>query len=267
MNDLTIDQATQLEIWQSIRAEIRRRLTVVITIGFLYLVAALAVGAYLLSMVGEIGRDLVYLDDRWNEQPLGTERLLDYAAGYAVLAIFGLIAYVLILAYVHDRLPAWMCGCMSWIPLIGSTVRMLGVGDFCGSIFRSVIGQRTYGEAFRIASSDISDPRLRRWSMMSATRIDAGQPLSTVLRSVPVDDVPLNAVSTILDRLSASADTDRIWRFAANECHTVVQSRLSRTIQMISGLFLLISLTVATGAMLVSSMFMTTTIEGLSQLW
>ncbi|KAA1261244.1 hypothetical protein LF1_37900 [Rubripirellula obstinata] len=262
MNAISITKQAELEIWRDVRRETCRRLTSAITIGFVYLLAALAVGAFLFLTISEVGNDFVYLEN-WEERDLGLGTIAGVAKCYLGLAFVAIVSYVLVLLFIHQKLPADLSRIFHAIPWVGSTISMMGMAEFCESYYRSMLAQRTDVDALAAASSDIGDPVLRRWSNRAGQRADAGQPLSLILRSSPIDDQPLSIIAAFINQTISSDEAKSIWHHAARECHTLVQSRLHRSLHFLHFGFMLTSVALAALAMMMSTTFMATMINGL----
>ncbi|EMI42875.1 hypothetical protein [Rhodopirellula sp. SWK7] len=261
--EASIAQAAEAELWRDIRNETRRRLTRTVTVSFLYLLAALAVGSYLINAVIEAGRGAVYYVG-WKETELNVNWMTQFVWSYAVLALLATIAYVLTMLLIHNKLPAQLGAAMNRMPWIGSTMRMVSMGSFCQSIYQSVARSRTYGDALETAAEEVSDATLRQWSAVAAQRIRSGQSLSNVLQSCPIRDQPLSAVSVMIENPRSMEESVRVWHQATEECHGLARSRLIRATQVLSVSALLVSVFLAAFAMLSATMFMSVAMSGLS---
>lgn len=233
--------------------------------GFLYLLAALAVGAYLILAVADVGRATVVYSG-WEQEELQVAWMTQIAGIYGGLALAVTIGYVCALMLVFDRLPSVFCLIGGSIPWIGSTTRIVAMGEFCQSIYQSVLGSRTYDDALAQASDSIRHAGLRRWSRNSSKRIESGQPLGRVLRSSPIQEQPLSAVAAFLTKEMSTQDAILVWHRATSECHLLAQSRLDRTTQFMSITFMLASVLIAAFAMLLSGTMMRVVLQGWSWL-
>ena len=167
----SIATTAELELWQSIREDTRRRLTRVVSIGVLYLLAALAVGMYLILTMAEVASDTVVLRS-WRPEMIDVTWL-----GYAVAAIIAIIGYLLVLMMILQRLPALLSRIVGAMPWIGSTMRMVAMAEFCQSIYQSLLHSQTYGDALQQASKSVHHAGLRHWSAISSKRIELVLPL------------------------------------------------------------------------------------------
>ena len=262
----SIATTAELELWQSIREDTRRRLTRVVSIGVLYLLAALAVGMYLILTMAEVASDTVVLRS-WRPEMIDVTWMKMTALGYAVAAIIAIIGYLLVLMMILQRLPALLSTIVGAMPWIGSTMRMVAMAEFCQSIYQSLLHSQTYGDALQQASKSVHHAGLRHWSAISSKRIELGHPLSMVLQSSPIQDQPLSAVAALAtEELATEQTTERavqIWHRATSECHVLAQSRLDRTAAVVSISFLLASVFIAFFALLLMGMSMQTQIRGL----
>ena len=102
----SIATTAELELWQSIREDTRRRLTRVVSIGVLYLLAALAVGMYLILTMAEVASDTVVLRS-WRPEMIDVTWMKMTALGYAVAAIIAIIGSSV-------SPPLALCSCTRW---------------------------------------------------------------------------------------------------------------------------------------------------------
>ncbi len=258
-----IAQQAEFEIWRSIRDETRGRLTRSISVGFLYLLAALAVGAYLMLTLAEVGRDIVNWS-YWKPERVEVAWITEIAWGYGAMALFAVIGYVLTLLLIRDLLPSSFCRIVSAIPWIGSTIRIVAMGDFCQSIYESVLRRQTYSDALEHAAMAVRNPDLRQWSRHSSARIDSGHSLASVLHSSPIQDQPLSAVTAFVAQELSIDESVRVWHHATAECHSLARSRLHRTTQVISITCLLACVSIAAFAMFLSGMLTTSILRVLT---
>ncbi len=260
----SIAYLAELEMWSDIRCETRQCLFRSLTIGVLYLLAALAVGAYLILAVQEVGTGL-FMRRGWELEKVNLDWMRYIAWGYGGMAIIVMILYPLLGLLIHDRIPHWCSWMMEAVPGVGSTMRIVSLGDFCQSMYQSVAASETYSSALDQASQCVRSSSMRHWSRKASGRIAAGQSLGQVLASTPIREPSLFAVialtssSTTSTQSSANTisdeDTIRVWYQAALECHTLAQSRSHRTTQMISVLGLLASVFFATLGMFMAATF------------
>ncbi|WP_182865153.1 hypothetical protein [Stieleria mannarensis] len=259
----SLAEDAELQIWRGIREDTRRRLLRVVTVGGLYLIAALAVGVYLIVTIAEVGRENVALRG-WQPVAVDVGWMLTVAAGYGVMAVLALVGYLVAWMWIQDKLPAAACRIVGAMPWIGSTMRMVAMGEFCQSIYQSLLRVQPIGEALDQASSAVGHAGLRRWSALASKRIELGHPLVHVLQSSPIQDPPLSAVTAFAMREMAASDTVDVWRRATSECHLLAQSRLDRTAMAVSVCCLLASVFIAFFALLLSGIAMKTLLQGLA---
>lgn len=257
----SIAQQAELEIWRGIRENTRLRLTRSISVGVLYLLAALAVGAYLLLAVAEVGHETMYMDG-WEDEEMNLLWIVDLAWGYGGLALIAIIGYVFTLMLIRDKLPATVCRIVGTLPWIGPTMHIVAMGEFCQSIYQSVLRSQTYADALCQASRVVRNADLRQWSKDSSKRLESGHSLVSVLGSSPIQDHPLSAVTAFVSRDLSVNESVRIWHQATAECHLLAQSRLDRTIQFISVSSLLVSVLIASLALLFSGMLLRIVLDG-----
>lgn len=263
VRESSIGLDAEREIWLQIRTDIRRRLITSITIGLLYLLGALVVGGFLIHTIGEIGRDTVYLQG-WEPHTLNLQWMTNLMWCYFGFGVLASLGYVGILLMIRNYLPSVLWRFGSSIPWIGSTVRMIELGDLCQSIYRSVLRSLPYDEAFSKAASEVQSAGLKAWSARVAEQIRSGQSLTRVLRSCPAQDQPLAAVAAITQGELSTEDCVNVWHQATVECHALALSRLNRATQVISVTCLLCSVGLAAFALVASARFMAALLEGLT---
>ncbi len=229
----SIAQTAEFELWQRGRDDARRRLRSAVTWGFVYLIAALAVGAYLIVVVKEISRGTVWVDS-WNFEEMDLSWMTQIAWGYAGLAVLAIIAYPLLLLLIHGKLPSGLAWFMRRVPGIGSTMRVVELGELCQSMVQSIAQSKTYAAALGDVSHTVRDSGLRRWSARAHQQIEAGQSLATLLRSSPIHDQPLPAVIAFAQSDTSRTDTLRVWQQAAAQCHIRIERRVDRATQAVS---------------------------------
>ncbi|TWU10694.1 type II secretion system F family protein [Allorhodopirellula heiligendammensis] len=265
VNPWSIGQTAEFELWQRGRDATRRRLSSAVTAGFLYLMAALVVGAYLILMVAAVARGAVVMDG-WNATAIDLSWTTQIVWCYGGLALLAIIFYPLLLLLIHGRLPSPLSRCMRMFPGIGSTMRMVELGDFCQSMYQSLAQSQTYEQAFTQASNNARDAGLRQWAHAAACRLETGQSLAGVLRSTPVRDQPLPAILAFVQSDISQSDTLRVWHHAAEECHLQSQRRLKRTTQAISVSCMLAAVFLAAFGMLMAATITHRMLQGWSML-
>ncbi|QEF99087.1 hypothetical protein Mal15_31470 [Stieleria maiorica] len=258
-----IAEQAELEIWQGIRDDTRRRLLKTVTVGVIYLIAALAVGAYLIVTIADVGRENVVLRG-WQPVVVDVGWMLTIATGYGALAVTAFVGYLVTLLWIQDKLPAAAFQIVDGVPWIGSTIRVVAMGEFCQSIFQSLLRSQPIGVALDQASSAVGHAGMRRWSALASKRIEFGHPLAHVLQSSPIQDPPLSAVAAFAMQKLPASDSVDVWRRATSECHLLAQSRLDRTAMAVSVCCLLASVFIAFFALLLSGIAMRTMLQGLT---
>lgn len=264
--DISIAEQAQRELWQQIRSQTRRRLARSASIGLLYLLASLAVGAYLLMAVGEISSDTFYLDG-WELKPVRLEWMMQLVWGYAGFAVLIVLAYIALLLLVFDKLPAIGCSILRGVPCVGSTTRVISLGEFCEAVYRSVIQSQPYHVAFDRAVNAIGNADLSQWSARAARQVQAGFSVPTVLRTAPIRDLPLSAVIALISHDLSAEQTTRVWQQATEECHQLARSRVTRTAQLISITCVLLSVMLACMALFVSATLTRVVLQNWTFLW
>lgn len=249
--------------WGNVRDQARRQLTSTVVIGFMYLMASLAVGGYLLLTIREIARDAVVLKG-WNVEKIETGWMNQVAWFYVGIAIIAVILLPCLLLLIQGKSPSVLARWLEHLPWIGSTMRVVAVGDLCQSIYHGVIESQTYETAFANAAESVRDPGLRRWAMDSSKSLQAGRSPSSVLASAPIRDQPLQVVSVMLESDLSAEQTIAAWHDTTAQCHRLAESRAHRAKQFISTSTLLVCAILAAFALLISAVFMTSMITGLS---
>lgn len=258
---LSIGQRAEWERWQRSRHATRRRLRSAVTAAFLYLMAALAVGAYLIVVVKEVSRGTV-ITSNWTYEQIDFSWMTQVAWGYGALAALAIVAYPLLLLLIDGRLPALLARLMRWIPGIGSTMQMVALGEFCESMYQSVARSKTYGEALAQASNSVRDSAMRQWSARASQQVAAGQSFARVLRTSPIHDQPLPALHAWVQNDITWVEALRVWHRAAAQCHVQSQRRLNRTVQAISLSCLLACVFLAAFGMLIAATTTSMALEG-----
>ena len=252
----------EAELWEGVRSETRRRLLGAVTLGVFYQVAALVVGSFLLSTIAELGDGTTYMVG-WSTQQLDLYWTTFVLWAYGSFAGLLIVGYLLVLLMVVGWLPSNIGMLVSSIPWIGSTMRIVFMGEFCQSIYHSINQAKTYQQAFLDASESLHSSNLRRWSKQSAERIAAGYSLSSVLMSSPIQDQPLSAVAAFVSDGKSMEAAQQVWHRATSECHLLAQSRLDRATLVVSTTSLLIAALFAASAMFLSAAFMSEVVRGL----
>ncbi|MCD0459250.1 hypothetical protein [Roseiconus lacunae] len=247
----------EMQMWQSIRDDTRRQLTKVTTLGFFYVLAALAVGGYLMQIMQQAAQYFAQISG-WEWVPIDASWMTSFIWGYALFAVVAVAAYLIGQLLIWDRLPSSLYTICSWVPWVGSTMRAIALGEWCQSIYTSVLEDRPYASALGHASESIRNSSLRYWSGVIARRMEGGQSLALLITTSPIRDQPVCATSVFLAGDHSKQDSIRIWRRATVECHQLAQSRLGRTTLFVSVTCLLISVLLAGLALFLTGKYMPT---------
>ncbi len=231
--DLQIAEQAEIELWGDIRMHVRRRLFRAATVGAFSMVLSLAVGAFLLTSVSGLGDGIAdFTGDRNQAFDLTWMVQLAWAYGFAAATV--VVLYVIVLLSLRNWLPSVFSPVPELIPAIGPTIRAVSLGEFCQTVYLSVVRSETYENALRRASETVGNPALRRWAGESQKMLAAGRSIEQVLTESPVSDHPLNAVSATLCASASDEMTRQVWWQATTECHELANSRMHRTIQILS---------------------------------
>ena len=231
------------------------------SVALIYLLAALAVGSYLILAVAEFGQDTV-IWNRWDAETLELGWMRLVALGYGGLALLATVGYLSAMMLVGGYLPAWLCRLVNSIPWIGSTMRSVVLGEFCQTIYLSVLRGQTYGDGLRQASQFVRNAKLRRWSAESSRRIESGQAIARLLESLPMQDSPLAATTAFVANELSVNEPARVWHCAADECHHLALSRLQRTTVVLSTVCLLACVLLAAFPLLLTGSFLQVYLRG-----
>ncbi|MCC9600902.1 hypothetical protein LOC67_10015 [Stieleria sp. JC731] len=258
--------SAEISTWQSIRDDVRKRLSRSTTIGFLYVLAAVGVGSYLLSVIKEAA-DYFYVMTDFDFEPIDAQWMDLLTWGYGILGGLTVLAYLASQLMIWDRMPASLFSITGFIPWIGSTTRMLAIGEFCQLIYESVTSNQPYDEAMQLAAAKAKNPSFRSWMEQTSHRLKAGQSIAHVLGSAPVRDQPICAMNALLQKEANQEETIFLWHQASAESHLLVQSRLGRTNLFFSGTCMLIATFLAGLALFVTSTYMISVILGLRSMY
>jgi type II secretory pathway component PulF len=240
MNHLTIGQSAQLERWSEIRKVFWKRFAFHLTTGLLYLLFSLAAGAYLFTSLGKLEQEFLVVDELSflnNEHQIFSP----LAQLYLCFAIMIGLALGFVILAIFNRLPAFCSPVFYRLPYIGSIWRIFTMSEFCQSVYSSVIQRRTYSDALEIASRDVSDQSIRRWSLRASQQVASGKPIENVLKSMPLVDQPLPSVVVALPSIDTEVDSAGVWEQAAQESHFLLQSRVNRILRLLNVFFLVTS--------------------------
>lgn len=226
----TISDQAELEMWSVIRDDARSSLSRATTIGFIYLIAALAVGTFLLSAVAELSEDAVYYVG-WEEKEVVVTWMRSMMWVYAGIAVIAGIGWLVVQLSLRGSLPVVVATIISKIPGLGRAIQTIAMANFCQSIYQSVVNSKTYGDAFRAASDETRFTPLRLWIDRSAARLDSGQSWEHALLRPPIKDHPLAAVIAMGQSQLSREETIRMWHQAASDSHWLLQTRSQRTVR------------------------------------
>ena len=262
----SIGHEAAIEAWTQTRAETRRRLAGALTLGTFYVLTSLAVGAFLIHGLAEAVDDSTYLEG-WESYELQVTWTGGVIIGYGLIAVFTVIGYALAMLLIKGWLIAPLSATVWHIPWIGPTMRSVALGELCQSIYESVLETQTYADALASASKAVSNKFLARWLSRASELLDSGASLATLLKSAPMQDQPITAVSALVGKPLSETRTIELWRQAASDCHLLAQSRVNRAVQFVSMTCLLISVLFASFAMLMSVFLMQLILRGWYFLW
>lgn len=260
--DESIAMRAEFERWAGVRENARRRLTHALSIALVYVLASIGVGIFLLRSVSQIVQIAVESESYFWKLPGNIEWMNQLAICYGGLAVVVLAGYVIAILLIHDRLSGYLTRLLGAVPWIGSTVRMVSMGELCQSIYQSVRAGKTYDVAFRKASTELRNPSLRRWSGRMAAAIESGVSLVNLLRGSSIRDQPIGVLSGIFTHEISETDAIQVWHHAAAECHLLADSRLNRTLMATSVTCVLVSVLIAAVALLSSTMFLQIMVRG-----
>lgn len=253
---LTIGQTAMLQTWQEIRLDARRRMLFTATLGFLYVIASLLVGAYLLHALDRIVDDVPDPSRSWlSSETIELAWLSSVALAYLVATVIVGAALAFVILMLVGRLPKFLSPIAARTPVFGAICRIMSAGEFCQSLYRSVVQQKTYADAFGEAADEIREASIRHWAKHSSTRIAQGELVQNVLESTPIDDQPLAVISAVIPSLKNTGDSVYLWHEASAECHAVLQTRLKRGLKFVSLWSLLISVSLAGSPFVLATLF------------
>lgn len=256
------DQA-EMETWAAMRDNARSSLSYATTISFLYLIAALAVGAFLLSAVAELCEGAIYYVG-WEEQTVMVAWMRSMMWVYASVAATAGLGWLMVQLSLRYRLPVLISAIISKIPGLGRAIQNIALADFCQSIYRSVVNSETYVEAFRAASNETLFTPLRLWIDQSAKRLDSGQSWEHALRYPPIKDHSIAAVIAMGQNPLSSEETIRMWHQAASDSHLLLQTRSQRTVRHLLRVGLIASVFTAGFAIMATTTNIIFMLDGLS---
>ncbi|MCC9655115.1 hypothetical protein [Rhodopirellula halodulae] len=263
MSDWTIANQADLERWTNIRTDSRREVLRAITFGLIYLLAALAVGAYLLISVEAI-TDGTIIFVGWDVVEVSFPWMNVLAWIYAGLAVSFILLFVVFQLSLRHRLPATLVRLVAICPILGRVQQTLASAETLQSVYHAVLAEQPYGDAFQTAADEIQSPLWKRWASSVSTRFQAGQTIEKAMRQVPLIDHPIAAVITLGQDTLTHAETVRLWHQATEECHALLQSRTRRSIRFISHTGVIIATLLAGMAILSSNTYLVQMMEGLT---
>lgn len=259
--EMTIAQQSEMETWRRIRVSTRRRLIASITLGVIYVMAALAIGAFLNYAVQHV-IDGIIVYEGWDAIEVDLDWMTRLIWGYAVLAVIAVIVYPLALLLIAGRLPWWLVSVARTIPGVGSTTRAIALGDVCQSMYQSILCSQTDVAATADAAAKVRDSSMRHWLKRSSRRIESGESFSSLMLSSPIRDPTWSTLRAILKNPLSDNQVVGVWHQSAAECHVLAVSRLNRSVQMIAISGLLISVTLASLALLTTLFFIVSVLRG-----
>jgi hypothetical protein len=263
MNRWSIADQAEVETWSAIRDSGRSNLARAATLSLLYLLAALAVGAFLLFAVAQICEGAVYYVG-WEEEEVVVAWMQTMMWIYAGAAVIALAGWLLVQLSLRGRLPWGLSAVAAKIPGVGRAIQTIALADFCESIYRSVVGSQTYGDAFRFAAQEIRFTPLQNWAAHSALRLDAGQSWEHALSHPPIKDHPLAAVTALGQGQLSREETIRMWHQAASDSHSLIESRSQRSVRNLFRIGLIGAVLTAGFAILAANTAIVSMINGLT---
>ncbi|WDQ16360.1 hypothetical protein [Rhodopirellula sp. P2] len=263
MSHWSIADQAEVETWAAIRSNGRSSLSHAATLSLLYLLAALAVGAFLLSAVAQICEGTVYYVG-WDEEELLVAWMRNLMWVYAGGAAIALTGWLLVQLSLRGRLPSVLSAVVAKIPGVGRAIQTIALADFCESIYRSVVGSQTYGDAFRFAAQETRFTPLQNWAVHSALQLDAGQSWEHALSHPPIKDHPLAAVTALGQGQLSREETMRMWYQAASDSHSLIESRSQRSVRNLFRIGLIGAVLTAGFAILAANTAIVSMINGLT---
>jgi len=260
---LSIAQQARIDHWDEMRKQIRSRMIRLVLSGTGYLLISFLIGALFIEMMGSVARETVYLRG-WQATELEVEWMSKVILLYALAAGLVTITSAMVLLFIGNRIPAWLCNGFFKVPFIGPTLECLAAAELCQSVYQSVITKSTYFSAFEKASGELKQPGVVRWAGAASSRLEDGEVLSDILKTIPLSVPPLAILSSVFKEQGNPEHARRSWENAAAELHRLAQSRFERTRLFVSNVILLISAFIASYAIYYSSSFMLLALRGLT---
>gem|GEM_PF-6564006 len=124
MTSPTISDQAEAEMWSVIRDDARSSLSRATTVSFIYLIAALAVGAFLLSAVAELSEDAVYYVG-WEEKEVLITWMRSLIWVYAGIAVAASVIWILVQLSLRGSLPVVIATIVSKIPGLGRAIQTI----------------------------------------------------------------------------------------------------------------------------------------------
>lgn len=221
----------KVRVWDQVRRELRWRLIRALSLSLCYLLAAFAVGAYLLQATGSL------LDEDFLDSLPGTvspEQLISFLlVAYAIAAVVLLALMSFCFLTLFDRLPAGLQPVAAILPSFGSATSSLSLSAFWSSFYRSVTKAQPYETAFETASRELTNPAMRKWASLGALWISRGHGLEEVFVYAPLSDCSTRAAAALL---KSNRDPERVAEVverAASGSHQLAYSRVLRTSRVI----------------------------------
>ncbi len=260
---LSIAQRARIDHWDEMRKQIRSRMIRLVLSGTGYLLISFLIGAMFIEMMGAVARETVYLQG-WEATELEVEWMSKVILLYTLAAGLVTITSAMVLLFIGNRIPAWLCNGFFKVPFIGPTLECLAAAELCQSVYQSVITKSTYFSAFKKASGELKQPVVVRWTGAASSRLEDGEVLSDILKTIPLSVPPLAILSSLFKEQGNPEHARRSWENAAAELHRLAQSRFERTRLFVSNVILLISAFIASYAIYYSSSFMLLALRGLT---
>ena len=269
-NPLTITQKTRVEFWSEIRSSVQKDLFRLVLVATFYLALSLAIGSFLLRMMEQVLRELIYIDGfSWEDMRFqNSHPEIDWIRSTYMIYLAGAVCLgvgsILILLFLTDKLPGWLGKWLARLPLIGSTMECLAAAELCQSVFCSVSENLPYDIAFRKASKNINYSFVNCWAEVAAARLEKGQALSAVVGSVPLRVPPMAVLSSMFANEKSREQALQSWESAAEESHFLSRARADRTSVFVSNIVLLVSVFIASYAIYCTASMLVMAIGGLT---
>ena len=120
---LSIAQQARIDHWDEMRKQIRSRMIRLVLSGTGYLMISFLIGALFIEMMGSVARETVYLRG-WQATELEVEWMSKVILLYALAAGLVTITSAMVLLFIGNKIPAWLCNGFFKVPFIGPTLEL-----------------------------------------------------------------------------------------------------------------------------------------------